>query len=96
MSGCIGGGPSSPGVASTSPSSSSSSSSTGANAQAATTVSGDTITITGTKTDQSNDQLSGEFELKNGEVTGDVAEAGVYIFSTSFSAYAGGEATLAQ
>ncbi len=31
-----------------------------------------------------------------GEVTGDAADAGVYIFSTSWSAYAGGEATLTQ
>ncbi|HTX44559.1 MAG TPA: hypothetical protein VMC61_07480 [Methanocella sp.] len=67
LSGCTSTSPSGPG-ASTGPTKSTSSSGTktGSNAQATTTVSGETITIAGTKTDQSNDQLSGEFELKEG------------------------------
>jgi hypothetical protein len=39
---------------------------------------------------------SGWVQNENGEVTGEAPADGVYIFSTSWSAYAGGDATLTQ
>ncbi len=66
VSGCIGGGtpsPSTPGGATTTPSNNQG---TGANAVVQAVQSGDTITISGTKTDDDDDQLSTVFNLVEG------------------------------